>query len=112
MMRYAIAWSAGLALMATTPAVAQTAPASPPTASASAPAVPADFKAGATISDTNGGVVGDVVKAGPASNGQMAVVLNIDGKDVSLPMNLFTVSGGVVVSSASKAQIQAAMSKG
>jgi hypothetical protein len=106
-----------LGLFTAMPALAQSSVASPPAATpapatATAPAVPADFKPGAAISDTNGGVVGDVVKAGPASNGQMAVVLSIDGKDVSLPMNLFTVSGGVVVSSASKAQIQAAMSKG
>lgn len=112
MRRYATALGVGMGLLATAPALAQTPAASPPAASSAAPAAPADFKAGATINDTNGGVVGDVVKAGAASNGQMAVVLSIDGKDVSLPMNLFTVSGGVVVSSASKAQIQAAMSKG
>ena len=86
-------------------------PVSPPAAT---PAVPqaSDFTPGAVIKDTDGATVGTVVKAGAASNGQMAVVLNIDGSNVSLPANLFTVANGQVMSTATKAQIQAAIPKG
>ena len=85
-------------------------PVNPPVATPAIPAA-ADFTPGAVIKDTDGGTVGTVVKAGAASNGKMAVVLNIDGADVSLPANLFTVANGTVTSTATKAQIQAAMPK-
>jgi hypothetical protein len=100
-----------LALALSSAAVAQDV-APPPAAPASAPAAPSDFKAGDVVKDNQGAVVGTVVKAGAASNGQLAVVVNIDGKDVSLPGNLFTVADGSVTALATKAQIEAAISKG
>ena len=86
-------------------------PVNPPAAT---PAVPtaADFTPGAVIKGPDGATVGTVVRAGAASNGQMAVVVNIDGSNVSLPANLFTVANGQVTSTATKAQIQAAIPKG
>ena len=85
-------------------------PVNPPAAT---PAIPqaSDFTPGAVIKDPDGGTVGTVVKAGAATNGKMAVVLNIDGSEVSLPANLFTMANGMVTSTATKAQIQAAMPK-
>ncbi|HUO22805.1 MAG TPA: hypothetical protein VMU59_09860 [Caulobacteraceae bacterium] len=107
---------AALALAVGSAASAQTAAPTPAAAPPAAPAAPApatvaDFKAGDVVKDSDGAVVGTVVKAGAATNGQLAVVVNIDGKDVSLPGNLFTVADGSVTAQATKAQIQAAIPK-
>ncbi len=100
--------AAALALAAAPGALAQTAAAT----SAAAPPSAMDFKTGAVVKDTDGVAIGTVVKAGRASDGKVAVLVTIDGKDVSLPVNLFTVAGDSVVSSATKAQIQAAIPPG
>ena len=96
---------------ATPPAASSTAPA----AAAATPVTPAtldSLKPGLEVKDATGASIGTVVKAGTASNGQAAVVVKVDGKDVSLPATLFSMNGDSVTSSVTKAQIQAAMAKG
>ena len=113
-MALAIGWAANAQTTDSSqlPPAAPSGAATAPADAAPAPATVTDFKPGDVIKDTAGATVGTVVKAGQATNGQLAVVVNIDGKDVSLPGNLFTVAAGVVTAQATKAQIQAAVAKG
>jgi hypothetical protein len=103
--------AAGPAETAQPPAATATAPAAP-AAAAATPATADSLKPGLEIKDPTGASIGTVVKAGKASNGQTAVVVSMDGKEVSLPLNLFSMNGEGVTSSVTKAQIQAAMAKG
>lgn len=107
-----VALSLGLAAQAQAADQAAQAPSAGAPAAESVPATAADFKPGAVIKDPDGATVGTVVRAGAAANGQMAVVVNIEGKTVSLPASLFTVAGDTLTSSATKAQIEAAIPKG
>jgi hypothetical protein len=125
MPKYAYVLGAGLSLavafavQAQTPVQAPAATAGQASSATTAPPTPgiaptsaADFKPGATVKDSDGVTIGTVVKAGAAANGQLAVVIDMDGKSVSLPANLFLVAGDLVTAQATKAQIQAAMAKG
>ena len=62
------------------------------------------------VKDTTGAVVGSITQVGKTADGTPAVVVNIDGKPVGLPASMFTLAqnGSEVVSSATKAQIEAA----
>jgi hypothetical protein len=68
-------------------------------------------KPGMVVKDTSGGTVGTVVKVGQATNGQTAVVVNIDGKPISLAANMLTPAGDGLVCSMTKDQIKAAAAK-
>jgi hypothetical protein len=63
------------------------------------------------VKDASGAMVGTVVKVGKAANGQTAVVVNIDGKPISLAANMLTPAGDGLVSSMSKDEIKAAIAK-
>jgi hypothetical protein len=68
-------------------------------------------KPGMVVKDSSGATVGTVVNVGKAANGLMAVVVNIDGKPVSLAANMLTPAGSGLVSSMTKAEIKAAAAK-
>lgn len=90
---------------------AKTAPPAPtddPPASSSAPA-PA-FRAGAKVSDSSGAQIGVIQSIAEASTGAM-VVLNVDGKLVSVPQGTLSPFGDNVKSSQTKAEILAAVPK-
>jgi len=72
---------------------------------------PTTAKPGMVVKDTSGATVGTVVQVGQASNGQSAVVVNIDGKPISLAANMLTPAGDGLVSSMSKDDIKAAAAK-
>ncbi len=81
------------------------------------PAVPAtvpvsaeDLKAGMTVKDPAGAIVGPVTRVGKTADGKDAVLVNIDGKDVGLPASILSKAqdGSSLVSSATKDQILAA----
>jgi ligand-binding sensor protein len=63
------------------------------------------------VKDTSGATVGTVVQVGKATNGLEAVVVNIDGKPISLAANVLTPAGDGMVSSVTKDQIKAAAAK-
>ncbi len=72
---------------------------------------PSTAKPGMVVKDASGATVGTVVQVGQASNGQSAVVVNIDGKPISLAANMLTPAGDGLVSSMSKDEIKAAAAK-
>ena len=84
------------------------APTDTPPASDKAPA-PA-FRAGAKVSDSTGAQIGVIQSIAEASTGSM-VVLNIDGKLVSVPQGTLSPFGETVKSSQTKAQILSAAPK-
>jgi hypothetical protein len=63
------------------------------------------------VKDASGATVGTVVQVGKATNGLDAVVINVDGKPISLAANLLTPDGAGLVSSVTKDQIKAAAAK-
>jgi hypothetical protein len=63
---------------------------------------------GAPIKDTTGGLIGTVLRVGKTDDGQIAVVASIDGQPVKLPTTILSSYGDSLVSTMTKAQIQAA----
>lgn len=87
---------------ATTPS-ATTPPASDTTATTASA-----YKAGATIKDAQGQVIGTIAKVTKTPDGATTVSAKVDGRTVNLPASALTVGAdGSVVSSMSKAQITA-----
>jgi hypothetical protein len=72
---------------------------------------PNTAKPGMVVKDASGATVGTVVQVGQATNGLSAVVVNIDGKPISLAANMLTPAGDGLVSSLSKDEIKAAAAK-
>lgn len=103
---------------------AKTGPAmpAPPVAPKSAPPAPTDsppsssgmpapvFRAGAKVSDSTGAQIGVIQSIAQASTGSM-VVLNVDGKLISVPQGTLSPFGENVKSSQTKEQILSAAPK-
>ncbi len=70
-------------------------------------ATEADLKTGATVTDSTGAEVGKISKFTKKADGGAQVTLSADGKTVAVPASSLSVSGGALVSSASKAEIWA-----
>lgn len=68
-------------------------------------------KPGMVVKDSSGATIGTVVKVRKAANGKMAVVVNIDGKPVTVASNMLTPAGDGLVSSMSKDELKAAAAK-
>lgn len=68
----------------------------------------AAVKPGAPVKDPSGAMIGTVTRVGQSSDGQLAVVVRIDGQPVNLSANILTPEGNSLVSSMTKAQIKAA----
>ena len=98
----ALAPSLALAQPAVTPSPS---PAPPPRAVEPAPA-PA-FKAGDVVVDRTGTLIGAIKTLTESDRGPM-VVVEIDGKLVSVPSNTLKLQGGQAMSSQTKAQMLAA----
>lgn len=75
------------------------------------PDAPTTAKPGMVVKDASGATVGTVVKVGKTASGQTAVVVNVDGKAVSLATNMLTPAGDGLLSSVSKEEIKAAAAK-
>lgn len=83
-------------------------PADPPGAAAVTPAPPPPaFKAGTAVSDSTGATVGTVASVVEGERGLM-VVVDIDGKLVSVPQETLTLAGERAVSSQTRSQMLAA----
>jgi hypothetical protein len=93
-------------------ALAQTAatqpPSAPPAAGATVDSAVANVKPGTVVKDANGATVGTVVRVGQTNDGQIAVVVSVDGQPVNLASNILTPAADGLVSSMTKAQIMAA----
>ncbi|WP_332766591.1 hypothetical protein [Phenylobacterium sp.] len=68
-------------------------------------ATEADLKTGATVTDSTGAEIGKISKVTKKADGKAQVTLSANGKTVSVPASSLSVSGGALVSSASKADI-------
>lgn len=70
-------------------------------------ATEADLKTGATVTDSTGAEIGKISKFTKKADGAAQVTLSANGKTVAVPASSLSVSGGALVSSASKAEIWA-----
>jgi hypothetical protein len=88
----------------------------PPPAATGAPAPPAPpsanvaasaLKQGMVVKDTTGSTVGTISKIGQTADGQAAVMINVDGKEVGLLASNLTVdpTGTSATSAVTKAQL-------
>ncbi|WP_332773571.1 hypothetical protein [Phenylobacterium sp.] len=68
-------------------------------------ATEADLKTGATVTDSTGAEIGKISKVTKKADGKAQVTLSANGKTISVPASSLSVSGGALVSSASKADI-------
>lgn len=68
-------------------------------------ATEADLKTGATVTDSTGAEIGKISKVTKKADGAAQVTLSASGKTISVPASSLSVSGGALVSSASKADI-------
>ena len=91
------------------PAPSTTAPsATTPPASDTTAKAGAAYKAGATIKDAQGQVIGTIAKVTKTPDGATTISAKVDGRTVNLPASALTVGAdGTVVSSMSKAEITA-----
>ena len=68
-------------------------------------ATEADLKTGAAVTDSTGADIGKISKVTKKADGKAQVTLSANGKTASVPASSLSVSGGALVSSASKAEI-------
>jgi hypothetical protein len=92
----------------TAPSTTTTPSAATPPASDTTATTASAYKAGATIKDAQGQVIGTIAKVTKTPDGATTISAKVDGRTVNLPATALTVGAdGTVVSSMTKAQITA-----